>query len=145
MSEKRINQALEILKESGYKYTKRREEILSFLEKENKYIAPKEVYDFLSAKYAGISYDTIYRNLSDFSELNILEETEFDGEKKYRFHCGHGHVHHHHFICTYCGATQALEMCPMTFFEEQLKDVEIEGHRFEIFGKCANCMKKEKI
>lgn len=45
MSEKRINQALEILKESGYKYTKRREEILSFLEKEDKYIAPKEVYD----------------------------------------------------------------------------------------------------
>ena len=40
----------------------------------------------MSAKYAGISYDTIYRNLSDFSELNILEETEFDGEKKYRFH-----------------------------------------------------------
>jgi len=32
-------------------------------------------------------------------------------------------------------------MCPMNFFEEQLSGCEIEGHRFELFGRCENCQK----
>lgn len=137
--------ALEKLKEHGFKYTKRREEMLYFLLQENRYTGAKEVYDFMSAQYAGISYDTIYRNLHDFGELNLLEETELNGERKFRFRCCPNHGHHHHFICTNCGATREVHMCPMDFFEEQLPDCEISGHRFEIFGKCADCLKKERV
>lgn len=143
MSDSKINQALALMKKSGFKFTERRKAMLTFLESEDKYISAKEVYDFMNEHYEGISFDTIYRNLSDFTELNILEETEFDGEKKFRFHCAHGGSHHHHhFICTECGATQVLEMCPMDYFEEQLNGAEIEEHRFEIFGKCADCVAK---
>ncbi|MDU7008998.1 MAG: transcriptional repressor, partial [Enterococcus faecalis] len=50
--------------------------------------------------------------------------------------------HHHHFICTVCGKTEEIHMCPMNFFEEQLKGCSIEGHRFEILGRCADCCEK---
>ncbi|MGX6961836.1 Fur family transcriptional regulator [Vagococcus xieshaowenii] len=144
MKEKKIEKALEIMKKAGFKYTERRQAMLVFLETQNKYLSAKDVYEYMNDGYEGISYDTIYRNLKDFTDLHILEETEFEGEKRFRFHCnpdGHHH-HHHHFICTSCGATQAIDMCPMDFFKEQLVGAQIQGHRFEIFGKCAECTNK---
>lgn len=140
-----LARAIEIIKDNGYKYTKKREEILMFLIQENRYIGAIEVFDFMNEKHQGISYDTIYRNLRDFTSMGLLEETELMGEKKFRFHCDvtecHTH-HHHHFICTSCGATREINMCPMDFFKEQLPDFEMESHRFEILGKCNKCSKK---
>ena len=137
--------AIDIIKENGFKCTKKREEILTFLIEENRYVGAIEVFDFMNETYSAISYDTIYRNLRDFSKMKILEETELNGEKKFRFHCDvtecHSH-HHHHFICTECGATREINMCPMDFFKEQLPDFEMESHRFEILGKCNKCLKK---
>lgn len=143
MAQTQIEEALEKLKENGFKYTRKREEMILFLIERNGYTGAKEVYEYMNDKYAGISFDTIYRNLRDFVQLDLLEETELNGEKKFRFHCCHGEIgHHHHFICTDCGATREIHMCPMDFFQEQLADCEIQGHRFEIYGKCADCRKK---
>lgn len=142
-----LDNAIKIIKENGYKYTKKREEILLFLIEENRYVGAIEVFDFMNKQYQGISYDTIYRNLRDFTKMDLLEETELMGEKKFRFHCdvssNHDHSHHHHhFICTSCGWTKEINLCPMDFFSEQLPDCKIESHRFEILGKCQKCLKK---
>ena len=75
-----IEQAMSILKEHGYKYTKKREAIITYLVKRNRYLPAKEIHDFMSEEYPGLSYDTIYRNLHDFSEIGILEETELNGK-----------------------------------------------------------------
>lgn len=142
--QKKIAESLAIMKENGLKYTKRREEILTFLAQEDRYIGATEIFDYMSQKYKGMSYDTVYRNLKDFTKLHLLEETELMGEKKYRFHCDvceHSH-HHHHFICTECGATREINLCPMDFLKEQLPGCQIEDHRFEILGKCNKCLKK---
>lgn len=140
--QKELEQAITIMKDNGLKYTQKRSDILSFLIDENRYVGALDVFNFMNSKYQGVSYDTIYRNLRDFAELNILEETELQGEKRYRFHCDvHGEHHHHHFICTSCGATREIHMCPMDMFQEQLPGCLIEGHKFEILGKCENCLK----
>lgn len=137
------NSALEILKAHGLKYTRKRKALLEYLEKENRYLSAKEIHEQLSKEFPGLSYDTIYRNLYDFSKMNLLEETEFNGEMKFRFSClmqGKTH-HHHHFICSKCGLTKALDLCPMDFFKDQLPGCTIEGHRFEVYGYCENCKK----
>lgn len=137
-----LEKALVKVKENGLKYTKKREALLQFLIKNNRYVAAREIYDFLNECFPGLSYDTVYRNLREFCDIGIVEDTEFQGEMKFRFSCSGNFSHHHHFICTVCGKTKELELCPMDFFQEQLDDYEIDGHRFELYGKCPACRNK---
>ncbi|MBL1227448.1 Fur family transcriptional regulator [Enterococcus sp. BWR-S5] len=135
----KVEESLDVMKANGLKYTKKREAIITYLIKRNRYISAKEVYEFMNQEYKGVSYDTIYRNLHDFERMELLETTELNGEKKFRFHCSQHLEHHHHFICVVCGKTKEIHMCPMTYFEDQLNGCTIEGHRFEILGRCENC------
>ena len=129
--------ALAILKEAGYKYTDKRESILTFFEQEDRYRTAKDLLDYMEARYEGISFDTIYRNLNLFDELEILESTELDGEKLYQISCADHH--HHHFICRTCGVTQEIDLCPMDEIVKKLKNFIIEDHKFEIYGLCPVC------
>lgn len=133
-----LEQALETVKDSGYKYTGKRQKLLEVLYQADKYLSAKEVQERLQETYPNISQDTIYRNLHTFVGLNILEETELEGEKLFRSSC-EIHGHHHHFICTNCGKTKELEMCPLDLFETQIPGCEITSHRFELFGMCEDC------
>ena len=82
-----IEQALETMKASGLKYTKKRELLMSYLIKRNRYVSAREVYEFMNETFKGVSYDTVYRNLHDFERLELLEKTELNGEQKFRFRC----------------------------------------------------------
>jgi Fur family transcriptional regulator, zinc uptake regulator len=130
--------ALEKLKANGYKFTGKREMMVQLFAEENRYLSAKEVLDHMQKTYPGLSFDTVYRNLSLFEDLGILEGTDWDGERRYRFRC-EGDTHHHHLICTECGRTRKLEICPMNAILGQPEDFHITGHRFEIYGRCANC------
>lgn len=133
-----LQSALERLKEHGYKYTGKRESMVEIFERERRYLSAKDILDLMQKDYPTLSFDTIYRNLSLFEQLEILEATEWDGERKYRLHCG-GEAHHHHVICTECGKTKTIEICPMNVVGE-LDNFEITGHKFEIYGKCSQCV-----
>jgi Fur family zinc uptake transcriptional regulator len=130
--------ALEKLKANGYKFTGKREMMVQLFAEENRYLSAKEVLDHMQKTYPGLSFDTVYRNLSLFEDLGILEGTDWDGERRYRFRC-EGDSHHHHLICTECGRTRKLEICPMNAILGQPEDFHITGHRFEIYGRCADC------
>ena len=139
-----IREALEVLKNEGYKLTDKREKLLKILSKEDRYLSARQVYEEMLEKYPSISLDTIYRNLQTYSELGLLEETEWDNERVYRFRCGIDE-HHHHFICTLCGYSEELTACPVSFFKEQLGNSKVTSHRFELFGLCENCLVEEPI
>ena len=133
-----VTRAWEILKENGYKKTDKRELILNMFAETSKYLTARDLLTVLKPQFPGMSFDTIYRNLATFVELGILEETELNGERNFRMHCESDH-HHHHFICMDCGNVKGLSLCPMDLLEEKLPGFEIEGHKFEIYGKCPNC------
>ena len=130
-------EAMTLLKKQGYKITKRREAILIFFAKEDKYHSAKNLYEYMEAKYPGISYDTVYRNLHLYHDLGILESTELQAEKHFRMNCSD--QHHHHFICSTCGKTKKVKVCPMDEVENMLSSYKILGHKFEIYGLCPIC------
>ncbi|MBO8171225.1 MAG: transcriptional repressor [Bacillaceae bacterium] len=137
-----IGTALQLLKDKGYKYTGKREKMVRIFADQKRYMSAKEVLSHMQEDYPQLSFDTVYRNLNLFEELDILESTEFNGEKHYRFACS-GTGHHHHIICTVCGKTRAIEMCPMSAFFGMPEGFEITGHKFEIYGYCEDCNRAE--
>jgi Fur family transcriptional regulator, zinc uptake regulator len=133
-----VNEAIQFLKENGFKQTGKREDMLQLFADSDKYLTAKDVLDELKEDYPGLSFDTIYRNLSLFVKMGILEMTELSGEKHFRFSCSR-HQHHHHFICMDCGKTKEIETGPMNSLSEDLKGYDISGHKFEIYGRCPEC------
>jgi len=132
-----ISDAINLLKDKGYKATNRRKDILTFFYQSDSYHTAKELNDHLQVIYEGISFDTVYRNLHLFHELGILESTELNSEKHFRMSCAQHH--HHHFICNDCGKTTKINVCPMDDVENKLINYQIEDHKFEIYGLCPIC------
>lgn len=133
-----VKQALAILKKNGYKYTGKRRQMVDIFCEQERYLSAKEMLDLMQKDYPGLSFDTVYRNLSLFEELGIVEVTEWNGERRYRFGCEED-THHHHLICTECGKTLTIPICPMDAIFGQPEQFEITGHKFEIYGICAAC------
>ncbi|MBM0064343.1 Fur family transcriptional regulator [Alkalicoccobacillus gibsonii] len=139
-----VSDALDVLKKEGYKYTGKREMMIQLFADEDRYISAKEVLEHMQKDYPGLSFDTIYRNLSLFQELTILEETELEGEKRYRITC-QTHSHHHHLICLTCGRTEHFHTCPVSeeAIAKQFPAFQVEGHKFEVYGTCESCSLKK--
>lgn len=134
-----LNIAIKRLREKGHKMTKQREDILRFFERANGYRTAKDLIQFMEAHYKTVSFDTIYRNLHLFYDLNILEKTILQGEKHFRIRCSD--KHHHHFICQKCGKTKKINYCPMDSITHTLKNYFVFDHKFEIYGYCPSCIR----
>src|SRR2546429_333058 len=129
-----VNGALKILKDHRYKFTGKREMILEIFFNEKRYMPAKEVMRHMEESYPNLSFDTVYRNLNLLEDLGILESTELQGERQYRFSCSTQEHHHHHVICIKCKKTIHFDMCPMEMLNAMSDDFKIIGHKFEIYG-----------
>ncbi len=132
-----VNDIIKSLKEKGYKTTEQRKAIIKAIVDQNKYVSAKDILNQVQKKYTGVSFDTIYRNLSILSELNLVEETQLSGESKYKSSCTGSH--HHHLVCTSCGKTSVLPNCPLDLLQGIAGDFKVTGHKFEIYGLCKEC------
>lgn len=133
-----VEQALQLLKEKGYKYTGKREEMVRIFAQEKRYMSAREMLSRMQEEYPALSFDTVYRNLTLFADLNIVEVTELGGERKYRFRCSMDE-HHHHLICLSCGKTRHIRSCPLDGMFGEPDGFRITDHKFEIYGYCSNC------
>lgn len=133
-----MDEAVRLLRQKGYKMTKRRKDILHFFTIDrDKYKTARSLYEYMEAKYPGMSFDTVYRNLHLYEQLNILEVTELNAEKHFRMATKDSH--HHHFICKSCGIAKKIMFCPMDYVTDALAQYKIDDHKFEVYGRCPTC------
>jgi Fur family ferric uptake transcriptional regulator len=53
--------------------------------------------------------------------------------------------HHHHLICSDCGAVEDFTDCDLSKLEQRLSretSFDIEGHLLEFTGRCRDCRKR---
>jgi Fur family ferric uptake transcriptional regulator len=130
------------LSEQGYRLTPQRMMILSAIENSDGHISAEEIYAQVTAKYPHVNISTVYRTLELLKHLGLVIETDL-GDGRLRYHSTEK-GHHHHLVCTECGAVIDLDESVLS----PVKGVLLQEYGFladlkhlAIFGRCAKCSK----
>ena len=128
------------LTEKGYRLTPQRLMIISAIENSDGHVSAEEIYAQVVAKYPNVNISTVYRTLELLKELGLVTETDF-GEGRVRYHPAEK-GHHHHLVCTECGAVIDLDESSLS----PLKRMLLREYKFSanlkhlaIFGRCDKC------
>ncbi len=139
-------EVLTLLIENNYKITKFRRYLVDILcEYEHTLLSAKMLKEILVDVYEyNASFDTIYKNLVIFTNLNITSEKIINHESFYILTATL--EAHHHFICLNCAEVFEIEdYCSDEFYQEKLGDFEVTGHNLEVYGYCSECKKLKSI
>ncbi|MBC49202.1 MAG: hypothetical protein CMF24_05700 [Ilumatobacter sp.] len=96
-----------------------------------------------------LAQSSVYRNLAILEEVGVVARiVTHDDHARYELAEKLTDDHHHHLICTTCGAVSDFELPPEV--ERTLDSAftasaaaanfQIEGHRLDLIGSCANCL-----
>jgi Fur family ferric uptake transcriptional regulator len=124
------------LEARGYRVTpSRRAVIAAALQQERHFTV-----DDLIARCRGAGRATVFRTVRLLTELGVVCRVLLeDGSLHYRVS---QRGHHHHLVCTDCGAVQDLDQCAITDLVRELAQstgYEIDNHWLELYGRCAAC------
>lgn len=130
------------IRESGLRSTGARIAVLRAMEEAPRPLTHQEVSDQLQG--AGFDHATIYRNLTDLTEVGILSRTDL-GDHVWRFELRRGDADHKglhpHFVCTDCGDVaclpdQSVNVKPAPGSPRALRR---RGVVIQLQGRCDNC------
>lgn len=124
-------------------YSRQREEIIKVVEELYTHPTAEEIYMIVKAKDPGVSRSTVYRNLGDLVENNVINKISmlvgpdrYDAVKEV----------HNHAICTKCGKVFDFEY---NFEYEKIRNaiekqtgVEISNKGIALDGICSSCKNK---
>lgn len=135
-----------VLKELKMKATPKRLAILEILDNESVYLSPEEIWKKMKKQFKKIGLPTVYRNLYELSEGDIISKVTLPDRQLYYYFC-RNRAHHHHFVCLSCRAVEDVNFCKAKELEKKVKrDLkgEVVSHMMQINGICRNCLKKKK-
>lgn len=128
-----------LLVSHGFKVTKQRLEVLSFLIDAHE---PCSI-ELIAHKVPSVNQVTVYRMLKQFADAGIVYQTDFRSGKAYFEFQEH---HHHHVVCMSCGTQEAVDVClPDSVTNRVLRSsklfTQVAHHALEFFGTCKRCTK----
>ena len=134
----------DILKISNVPLTQPRINLLIIL---MMYKKPLTVEDIIRLSNGQIAVSSIYRNINDLKDKNIVEEFQTPENTKVICLTGVGDDHHHHIFCKSCGSINDIEL-DSTFekaIEKEIKKIEsiynvsVDSHTLELSSVCNKC------
>lgn len=127
------------LEARGYRVTPSRRAVIAAVLQQNEHFT---VDDLLSCRGAGRA--TVFRTIRLLTEIGAVCRVLLeDGSLHYRV--SERAAHHHHVVCSDCGAVQELDQCAIDGVVRELTGgtgFVVEGHWLELYGKCAECRSK---
>jgi Fur family ferric uptake transcriptional regulator len=123
--------------------------------KHGEHLSVEDIYIKAHQNCPAVGLTSVYRTLDLLVQLSIVDKFDFgDGRARYELAEGPSGVkHHHHLVCTGCGAILEYD----DFLEEELKLVKrteeglskrygfkITGHVVQFYGICKRCIGKEE-
>lgn len=132
------------LKRYDYKLTPQRQAVLKVLSSSQEHLTPAEIYQKVCQEYPGIGLVTIYRILKILNELGLICEVHTGGNCRC-YLLRRQPEHHHHLICSGCGAVVDFTDCDLSQLGERLSrqtGFKIESHLLEFLGRCRSCQKE---
>jgi len=132
---------LSVLKQHHYKLTLQRRAVLKVFSSSQEHLTPADIYEKVQPEYPGIGLVTIYRLLQILIELGLICEVH-SGDNCRRYVIRRQTVHHHHLVCSCCGAVVDFIDCDLSELGKRLSretGFEMEGHLLEFYGRCQRC------
>jgi Fur family ferric uptake transcriptional regulator len=121
--------------------TRSQERILNLLISLNRGVSAQDIYVELRNRDQSMGLATVYRSLEALKlEGSVQVRTLGNGESLYS--CVQRDQHH--LTCLNCGASIAIDECPVHQLESELEDshqFKIYYHTLEFFGLCDRCSK----
>lgn len=121
------------------KYSRQRESIKEFLDKNRVHPTAETIYTNIKKAYPNISLGTVYRNLNLLADMGeILRIPSANGPDHFDGNC----EPHYHFICTQCQNVMDIPLDPQLDLEAMAgKNFKgcITGHEAQFYGLCPNC------
>lgn len=138
LTEKRITT---ILRRQGYKLTSQRRAVLNVIALSHEHLTPAAIYERVHQAHQDIGLVTIYRTLDILAKLGLICEVHAGGNCR-SYLMKRPMEHHHHLICSHCGAVTDFTDCDLTELEQRLfkeTGFKIKEHLLEFLGQCQNC------
>jgi len=132
--------------------TPARVNILKALSDAPKPLSINDILKKLKKSRAANDFATVYRTVEKFAESGLVDRISLGvgggvGGGKSLYEMSLGRKHHHHAVCTSCGAIEDVTACK----PKELNDLarrglkkfrHIQSHSLEFFGLCRKCEKK---
>ncbi len=135
-----------ILRSLNLKITPKRLAILDILMNEAAYLSPEEIWTKMKKQFRRIGLPTIYRNLGELSERNIISKVTHPNRQLYYYFCAN-RSHHHHFVCLSCRSVEDINFCALDELRKEVKrkhNGKVISHIFQANGYCRNCVTLNK-
>jgi Fur family transcriptional regulator, ferric uptake regulator len=133
-----ISSSDDLLRDRALRCTQRRLRILEALRLATRPLTARELHGQLGGE--SIDLATVYRTLERFVEASLAHRLRL-GDSAARYEIVEPN-HHHHLVCTSCGAVEALADCrvgPLEDLALREHGFHVVRHSLEFFGTCHEC------
>jgi len=131
---------IERLEAMGHRLTEPRRQLICLLASRRSHFTADELWQEGRRQGLSTGRATVFRTLELLAQAGLLDRIHAeDGSRRYAV-CAAGH--HHHFVCTACGAVVALSGCGLGPQLQALSrdfNFQVEGHHLEFYGRCERC------
>ncbi len=141
-------QIVDLLAEKGFRRTRSRRVLADLIAMQYRCFSAAELEQELTEAAPDIGRATLFRLLATLIQQEVLSRVTLpSGEQGYVV-CNDPRAHHHHAVCTQCGAVVPVGTCGV---DVRAKAVEKEtsfhvtGHRLEYIGICAECSDRSSV